>query len=107
MKTIILFFCLGLLTLKGFSQEFIISPETNKILIKEVIAFDSIKADDLYLISKEWFVKTYVSSKDVIQLDDKESQKIIGKGDKHIHSTVYGYWDIIMAYTISISIKDY
>jgi Domain of unknown function (DUF4468) with TBP-like fold len=107
MKRFTFLFAFCFISAIGFTQEFIISLETNKVLIKEVIVFDSIKADNLYSTAKEWFAKTYVSSKDVIQLDDKESKKIIGKGSKQINTTVFGYYDVIMQYTITISVKDY
>ncbi len=106
MKNVV-FFPLFLISLQGFSQELKMNPETNKLLIREVILLDSIKADNLYSITKEWFAENYVSSKDVIQLEDKEAGTIIGNGSRIINTTVNGYLVVQLNYTISISIKDF
>jgi hypothetical protein len=49
---------------------------------QEVVYLDSntYKKDALYNNSKLYFIDSYRSSKDVIQLDDKDQGKIIGKG---------------------------
>jgi hypothetical protein len=52
----------------------------NEPTITEVITIDSTSSSQLYERAKIWLVKTFKSSKDVIQIDDKENGKIIAKG---------------------------
>lgn len=72
-----------------------------------VVQAEGISKNDLYLSAKEWFVKTFKSANHVIQMDDKESGKIIGKG---ISKSSYNYlmhtvlYDL--NYTVSITVKD-
>jgi len=66
-----------------------IDPETNKITYSEVVLVDSITTkQELYLNAKEWFVHAFNSAQNVIQFDDKESGKIIGKGLISVGSTL-------------------
>lgn len=68
-----------------------------------VIRVDSISKDELYGRAKRWFITTYKSPKDVIELDDKEDGEIIGKGTIRI---VYYFRDPYIDHTISIATKD-
>lgn len=86
-----------------------INKETGKIIYTEVVSVDSsLNRGKLYNNAKEWFTKIYKSSKEVIQLDDKEKGIIIGKGIIPVYyqylgtSTQDGY----INYTISVIVKD-
>jgi len=68
-----------------------------------VIQVDEVKKEELYSRAKKWFATTYKSSKDVIQLDDKENGEIVGKGNFKI---TYYARDPIVNHTITISVKD-
>jgi hypothetical protein len=68
-----------------------------------VIQVEGNNKEQLYERAKNWFVIMYKSSKDVIQLDDKENGNIIGKGNFRI---VYYERDPIINHTISLSVKD-
>ncbi len=57
---------------------------TNKIAYQDVIELPNHTAEQLYLKSKEWFSGTFVSGKNVIDLDDSKGFKIIGKGTINI-----------------------
>lgn len=80
----------------------------NKICYTEVITVDSTSREALYYRSREWFAKTYNSSKDVLQMDDKESGNIIGKANIPMYYTFLGSTSQngYMNYTISIYLKD-
>lgn len=68
-------------TVKSFQENiFPIDNRTGEITYSEIIKVDSVKSQELYIRAKVWFVHSFVSAKNVIQLDDKESGKIIGKG---------------------------
>lgn len=68
-----------------------------------VVQVDGVTKDELYSRAKKWFVTTYKSANDVIQLDDKENGEIIGKGNFRI---TYYARDPIVNHTITISVKD-
>lgn len=83
---------------------------TNKITYSEAVFVDSLtNKQELFSRTREWFAKTYKSSTNVIQMEDKENGKIVGKAlmqvyHKGLFSELYesGY----INYTISIYIKD-
>lgn len=72
-----------LFTIKGLSQatSFPIDTITGKIKFSKIVYLDSIPKAILYTKAREWFVRSFRSSKAVIELEDKESGKIIGKGN--------------------------
>ncbi len=86
-----------------------IDEETKTITYSEVINVDSsITKSELYSRGREWFAKAYKSSTDVIQMEDRESGKIIGKALMVVYHKALG-----MAlesgqinYTISLYCKD-
>ena len=89
-----------------YSQENSGSP----ITYTEVIKVDSnVSSKELYIRARTWFAETYRSAKDVIQMDDKESGILVGKGNfKYTSSVFMGSegtkgW---VRYTITISVKD-
>ncbi len=48
---------------------------------QEVVEVPNASADALYARAKEWFAETFVSAQHVIQLDDAQNYKLIGKGN--------------------------
>lgn len=79
-----------------------IDGATHLITYTEIVKASGNK-DELYSRSKEWFAKTYNSAQRVIQMDDKESGKIVGKAMMQVYDNGdCGY----INYTISISVKD-
>ena len=63
-----------------FSQELPISEKTGKVCYEDVVKVEGVSASDLYVRANEWFAKTFNSANAVIQMQDKEAGKIIGKG---------------------------
>lgn len=63
-----------------------------------------LKKDEIFNRSLEWMAKTFVDSKEVIELKDKESGKIIGKGI--VTFTNMGMATIPCRYTLTIEAKD-
>src|SRR5690606_9337869 len=90
-KSNIYFFCV--LTLLSFSVVFEqekgnkekpnlpIDNSTNKVLYSEVVLVEDSAANQQNLFSRarEWFAKAYKSSNNVVQMEDKESGKIVGR----------------------------
>ena len=50
----------------------------------EVIEVPDKNPDQLYISAREWFAKTFVSSNDVLQMDDPVAGKLIGKGNTEL-----------------------
>ncbi len=74
MKKIALFSFL-LIPLFAICQE----EEDSKLTYEEVINVENASKDELYNRAKIWFVNSFNSSNDVIQMDNKEDGQIIGK----------------------------
>ena len=82
---------------------------TNKITYSEVVYVDSLaNKEELFSRAREWFAKAYKSSTNVIQMEDKESGKIVGKALMKVYHKALGsnYPSGYINYTISIYLKD-
>ncbi len=66
------------------------SDSTGKTIYTEVVPVDSTSKNELYLRAKEWFARSYNSSKSVIQIDDKEAGVISGKAFTKVFVTMMG-----------------
>jgi hypothetical protein len=83
--------------------------ETKRITYSEVVTVDSSTTkNELYSRGREWFAKAYKSSTDVLQMDDKESGKIVGKALMQVYHKALGsnYKSGYINYTISLYLKD-
>ena len=101
-KLLFLMSTMLVLTLTSFSQtqQINIYPVINgEIIYTSVVNVDSTKSNELYVRANEWFVNTFKSAKDVIQLSDKEAGKIIGKG-------VFSTGLFTIHFTVEIQTKD-
>lgn len=105
---LILIILLKFSTLILFSQDILpIDKESGKITYSEIVIVDNADAKALYNKAKIWFVHSFNSAQNVIQLDDKESAKIIGKGLFSVTSSVIVKADIgVVKFTIEINAKD-
>jgi len=68
-----------------------------------VVTVENTDKDALYGRIYEWFARTYNSANDVIQLNDKENGKIVGKG---IFKIDYYQRKPTISHTISVYVKD-
>ena len=93
-------------SLNSYSQYKDLPIDQGKIVFTEVVQCDSAVTSDLiYSSLKEWFIKTYKSANDVLQLDTPN--KLIGKAFDVIN--VQSGNVLVkqkLHYTITISIKD-
>lgn len=100
------------LTTRSFGQNetpsLPIDTETNKIMYTEVIRVDSsVTKDILYSKAREWFAIAFKSSNDVVQLEDKENGKIIGKAIMNVYYKSMGReYPSKIRYSIAIQVKD-
>lgn len=86
----------------------ILPLKDGKVTYVDVVQVDSISKDELYKRTKRWFIDTYKSAKDVIQLDDKENGEVIGKGffETYWQITFYSGQNINVWQTIKVQVKD-
>jgi len=113
MRQLIPFLIFTFFTVETFAQNenpnLPIDSATGKITYVGVVTVDtSIKKLELYSRAREWFAKTYNSSTTVIQMDDKESGKIVGKALIQAYCKSLGSDRKcgFINYTISVYFKD-
>lgn len=87
----------------AFGQTLKLDSITGKYQSTGIIIVDSLKKDALFLKTKEWIALNYKSANDVIQLADKESSKIILKGN---FSTNMFMKEGSLEHTLILSFKD-
>jgi len=89
------------------SQVLPLDSETGKITYTEVAYVDdsTTTKDQLYSVAREWFARTFKSSNDVLQMDDRKAGKLIGKGSFEIEMTPY-LTESYVEFTISIYVKN-
>lgn len=86
--------------------------EHGNIRFSEVVQTPGISADQLFLSARTWFVDYFNSAEAVIQMEDKEGGKIMGKGVAKVHSTrraEFGFkvpWNGFLEYTITLQFRD-
>ncbi len=101
-KTSLLLFCI-LIYCSAFGQD-------NKLIYTEVITVDSsLKQNDLFGSARAWFNKYFVSSKEVLQIQDKESGELSGKGIIKYSSRIFlgsASTAGTIRFTINVFVKD-
>lgn len=82
--------------------------DTTMFVYSGIISVDSVNKSDLYNRALEWFAKSYNSSKDVLQIQDKEAGKLVGKASMKSYITWMGspYHAGYVNYTISVYVKE-
>lgn len=81
--------------------------ENGKINFNDVVKVDSVSSKELYVRAKQFFVNIFKSANDVVQMDDKESGIIVGKGFNDIYIKILANPVAIqMWYSIKIQCKD-
>ena len=75
----------------------------NNVVYEGIITVEGVEKDVLFDRIQEWFVKTYNSANDVIQIKDKENGKIMGKG---VFSVNYYQRKPTISHTISVFVRD-
>jgi len=111
MKLFLLFFVFSLSVSNIFAQTEnpVIFPRNDegKVLFTDVVQVDStLDKSTLYGNAKLFFANTFKSAQDVIQVDDKENGRIVGKGFSEITLVALYPYQAKMYYTISVSCKD-
>ena len=68
---------------------------------------EGVSKEELFKRASRWFVKTYNSSKDVLQVNDVSSGELIGKGSTPIAAKIQRVtWQNDVDYILSVKIKE-
>jgi len=103
-KAILIFFIIPFITLTGFSQTITQDSLTGKYQSQGIKKIDSLLSKgEIYSRTNEWIALNFKSSNDVIQLADKETGKIIGKGSFKTNMFMKEGW---IEYTFLLEFKD-
>jgi hypothetical protein len=111
-KTLLIIFFIAISSLSFGQTEILnlpIDSTSNKIKYSNIILLDSLTSkQELFSRATEWFAKTYKFSKDVIQLNDSENGKIVGKANLSVSFTALGIKTTAgyINYTITLYIKN-
>lgn len=101
MKRLFLFFSLIFPT-------FIFAQEPLKF--SEIITVDSVSKSELFIRGREWFNDNFKSSKDVLQIQDKETGELSGKGFFKVQytSNYLGKrnYDINVSFQVNLWVKE-
>lgn len=108
MRRMIYLILLFFVTYNGYSQtpDFPIGPD-GEILFSNVVNVDSVNALQLYNKTKDFLVKTFISYKNVVQIDDPQSGIILIKPIFDVYGHIVGKTKIgYVEYTLKILFKD-
>jgi hypothetical protein len=111
MKQILLFLISLLFFNRIYGQDKllgILPLDDGKVKYSNVVEVENTSKLELYNRAKRWFIHTYKSGKDVIQLDDKDNVEIVGKGffEETWMVTFYGGINVNVWQTITLQMKD-
>lgn len=70
---------------------------------EKIIEVSGQSKDEIYIKANAWFVETFISAESVIEFQDKESGKIMGK---YVFSYYEGVYTYDVKQTVDISIRD-
>ena len=107
MKKIILPLLL-IISISAFSQAPDLPLKDGKIIYTEVVSIEGRNQDELYASAREWIAKAFNSANNVIQMEDKDNGKIVGKALNSVTHRGLGleHPSGEIHYTISIASKD-
>lgn len=78
--------------------------QTGRVRFQEVVSVDGVPAADLYSRAKLWAARAFKSAKDVIQLDDPASGRLVLRG---MHSEPYmGAHEVWYRFTLAVEVKE-
>ncbi len=69
---------------------YLVSGQQEPLTYTETAEISGVNKDDLFIRGREWFNENFKSSKEVLQIADKESGELLGKGIIEV-SYVYRY----------------
>ena len=81
--------------------------ESGAVTYVRVADVAGVSKEELYKRARKWFVKTYASPKDVLQLSDKETGELTGKGILDIPVQILRVrLGVLAGHTVTVELKD-
>ncbi len=82
--------------------------EKGQIEFSEVVQVEGISKDDLFNNAVRWFAEAFKDAKEVIQLKDKESGEVFGKGNFDFSNVALAFscYSGEITFTIQVLVKD-
>lgn len=107
MKHAILIIVLSSITTLAFSQTNLALPLRDSIIIYEdvVKVSDTLSADKLFTMAQTWFANTFKDAKSVLQVNDRQSMKLIGKSSQLLYRAFASTPATYIYYSVSVDIK--
>lgn len=106
----LLLIALLLIAFSSFAQQAVNMPKdstTSKVAYIEVVEAEGVTAAELYSRAREWVSTSYKSANNVLQMDDKQEGKLIGKAyQDFVVPTAISKVTEQMWYTFKIYVKD-
>jgi hypothetical protein len=94
-------------TIEDQYMELYLPWNEGELIYTEVVAAPDKSADQLYTLARLWISQNFKSGKDVLDIDDKSSGTLAGKGWSSIYVTSVGMpMEIMLWYRIIIEVKD-
>ncbi len=92
--------------LKSISGEYEFDNNGN-VTYTEIVDLPGLDKDEIYNRAHNYFVYNYNSGKDVIQIDDKESGQLVGKGIfPNVHTGGFPVLEFDVYHILRIDVKD-
>ncbi|HTI60766.1 DUF4468 domain-containing protein [Mucilaginibacter sp.] len=94
------------LSFRCLSQNVALPLKDSLIYYEEVVtAPDTANKDILFSLAQTWFANAFKNSKSVLQVNDRQSMKLIGKGVSLLRNGYGNRSDEYIYYTIAVDIK--
>ncbi len=106
MKKNLLIILFGLLCIKANAQKIELPLKDSDVVYEEVVKLQdtTISSDKLFSLAQTWFANTFKDSKSVLQVNDRQSLKLIGKGVV-LFTKGLNNIDTYIYYTVAVDIK--
>lgn len=86
---------------------FPIDDKTGQITYSEVVPIEGKSKEDLNISAKKWFVNTFKSAQEVIQLEDRDQGVIVGKGNLGVTLSMLSSQNVgYVRFTVKIEVKE-
>jgi hypothetical protein len=106
MKILLLAIVLLTISIRSNCQQLNLPLKDSAIYYEDVVILsDTDNASKLFSIAQTWFANSFKDSKSVLQVNDRQSMKLIGKGVALIHPEFESTLPTYIYYTIAVDIK--
>jgi len=88
---------------------FVYAQEKPPITYEEVVKVDSVTKEELFIRARSWFNSAFKSSKDVLNINDKETGELTGKVLTEFYSKNFagsGGTKGVLRYSVTIQVKE-